>query len=201
MSERSERSTVGGFRAARGAAQSIAQAMDVEQFCNELLPHTPLLSRLARRWAGGDADDLVQETFARAFAARHRYQAGSNGRAWLCRILANLVVSERRRRTRDDRLRARVLAMAATAASPRPPEPPALDEPALVAALRRLDPAERRIVELADVEELSYREIARALGCPLGTVMSRLHRARRRLRQAAEQLALPAQTATLRAAA
>src|SRR5262249_6424572 len=108
--------------------------------------------------------------------------------------------SERRRRTRDDRLRARVLAMAATA-PPRPPEPPALDEAALVAALRSLDPAERRIVELADVEELSYREIAHALGCPLGTVMSRLHRARRRLRQAAEQAALPAQTATLRAAA
>lgn len=173
--------------------------MDVEQFCTELLPHTPLLVRLARRWAKGDADDLVQETFARAFAARHRYQPGSNGRAWLCRILANLVVSEQRRRMRDDRLRARVLAVAATA-PPCEPETPALDEAALVTALQRLPPSERRIVELADVEELSYREIARALGCPIGTVMSRLHRARRRLRQAA-LTPLPGQTATLRAAA
>ncbi len=171
--------------------------MDVTEFSIELLPHTPLLLRLARRWGGADADDLVQETFARAFAARHRYRRGSNGRAWLCRILANLAISARRRQSRDERLRARVLAQAAAVA---PVEAaPAVDETVLLAVLARLDPAERRIVELADVDELSYREIARALGCPIGTVMSRLHRARRRLRQAAQ--ALPEQTETLRAAA
>ena len=122
-----------------------------------------LLQRLARRWGGADADDLVQETFARALAARHRYQVGSNGRAWLCRILCNLAISEGRRRARDERLRARVIALSPDA-PPAQPEPPPLDEAELAAALAQLQPAERRILELAEIEELSYREIARALG-------------------------------------
>jgi RNA polymerase sigma-70 factor (ECF subfamily) len=173
--------------------------MELHEFTNELYPHAHLLQRLARRWSSGsDADDLVQETFARAIAARHRYQVGSNGRAWLCRILCNLAVSERRRRARDERLRTRVIALAP--APPSEPEPHALDDADLVAALAELHPADRRILELAELEELSYREIARALECPVGTVMSRLHRARRRLRQAA-QARLPAQTETLLAAA
>ena len=158
-----------------------------------------LLRRLARRWAGPDADDLVQETFARAIAARRSYQAGSNGRAWLCRILCNLAVSEQRRRARDERLRTRVIAMSPALAADEPP-PRALEDAELIAALATLAPCDRRILELAELEELSYREIARALECPLGTVMSRLHRARRRLREAA-RAALPARTETLRAAA
>jgi RNA polymerase sigma-70 factor (ECF subfamily) len=174
--------------------------MELHEFAAELYPHVRLLQRLARRWGGVDADDLVQETFARALAARHRYEVGSNGRAWLCRILCNLAISERRRHARDERLRARVLAMSPTA-PPREPEPPPLDEADLAAALAALQPAERRILELAEIEELSYREIARAMDCPLGTVMSRLHRARRRLRQAAVPTLRPARTATLSAAA
>lgn len=172
--------------------------MELHEFTTELYPHARLLHSLARRWAGPDADDLVQETFARALAARHRYQAGSNGRAWLCRILCNLAVSERRRRARDERLRSRVIALSPPPANE--PEPHALDDADLAAALAELHPAERRILELAELEELSYREIAHALECPVGTVMSRLHRARRRLRQAAHAT-LPAQTETLRAAA
>ncbi|HEY2749564.1 MAG TPA: RNA polymerase sigma factor [Polyangia bacterium] len=173
--------------------------MELHEFVAELYPHAQLLSRLARRWAGTDADDLVQETFVRAIAARHRYQSGSNGRAWLCRILHNLAISERRRAARAERLRARVIALQPDAA-PAEPEPRPLDDADLVAALASLHPSERRILELAEIEELSYREIACALECPVGTVMSRLHRARRRLRQAA-QARLPGQTATLRAAA
>ncbi len=173
--------------------------MELAEFTTELYPHVHLLRRLARRWAGPDADDLVQETFARAIAARHSYRAGSNGRAWLCRILCNLAVSERRRRAREERLRTRVVAL-----TPPPvvaePEPRALDDAALVATLAELPACDRRILELAELEELSYREIARVLDCPVGTVMSRLHRARRRLRQAA-QASLPARTETLRAAA
>jgi RNA polymerase sigma-70 factor, ECF subfamily len=172
--------------------------MELHEFVAELYPHAHLLTRLARRWAGPDADDLVQETFARAIAARHRYQSGSNGRAWLCRILCNLAISERRRRARDERLRTRVMALVPAPASE--PEPPPLDDADLVAALASLAPTERRILELAEIEELSYREIASTLACPVGTVMSRLHRARRRLRQAA-QARLPARTANLRAAA
>jgi RNA polymerase sigma-70 factor, ECF subfamily len=154
--------------------------MELDDIASELLPHAPLLHHLARRF-GADPDDLVQETFARAFAARHRYRPGSNGRAWLCRILHNLAVSEQRRRGRDERMRARVVACELVAKSPEPP--PVVDDAALRAAFLRLGSAERRILELADIDELSYREIARALDCPLGTVMSRLHRARRRLRR------------------
>jgi RNA polymerase sigma-70 factor, ECF subfamily len=180
--------------------------MELADFATELLPHAPLLQRLARRLAASDADDLVQETFARALAARHRYQTGSNGRAWLCRILSNLAVSERRRRSRDERLRVRVLAFAPPLVETEP-EPPPIDDSALAAALAQLQPAERHILELADVDELSYREISRALECPIGTVMSRLHRARRRLRQHAAPLTAPApsprpaRTANRRAAA
>jgi len=77
-----------------------------------------------------------------------------------------------------------------------------IDEGTLVRALSALAPAERRMIELADVDELSYREIARALDCPIGTVMSRLHRARRRLRHAAEAAPpVREQTANQRAAA
>ena len=173
--------------------------MELAEFTTELYPHVHLLRRLARRWAGPDADDLVQETFARAIAARRSYQAGSNGRAWLCRILCNLAISERRRRARDERLRSRVIALQPEAEQ-RQPEPHALDDADLAAVLAALHPSERRILELAEIEELSYREIARALDCPVGTVMSRLHRARRRLRAAA-QARHPAQMETLSAAA
>lgn len=177
--------------------------MTVFDFSNEFLPHTPLLHHLARRFGNCDPDDLVQETLARAFAARHRYRPGSNGRAWLCRILHNLAVSAERRRARDERMRLRVVAGELEPVAPEPS--PACDEAALRAALGRLAPPERRILELADIDELSYREIARALDCPLGTVMSRLHRARRRLRQAVasstEPAARPARTATRRVAA
>ena len=173
--------------------------MELHEFAAELYPHVRLLQRLARRWGGADADDLVQETFARALAARHRYAVGSNGRAWLCRILCNLAISERRRRARDERLRSRVIALQPEPAE-RDPEPHALDDAELVAVLASLQPSERRILELAEIEELSYREIARALDCPVGTVMSRLHRARRRLRAAA-RARHPGQTETLSAAA
>src|SRR6185312_8770817 len=107
-----------------------------------------------------------QETFARAIAARRSYQAGSNGRAWLCRILCNLAVSERRRRARDERLRTRVVAMSPALAADEPPTR-ALEDAELIAALATLPPCDRRILELAELEELSYREIARALECPL----------------------------------
>jgi RNA polymerase sigma-70 factor, ECF subfamily len=174
--------------------------MELQEFEAELMPHGPALLRLARRLSYGDADDLVQETFARALTARHRYRAGTNGRAWLMRILCNLAISEQRRRARDERLRTRVLTRSA---EPTVAEPPSeVDEGTLLRALSALAPAERRMIELADVDELSYREIARALDCPIGTVMSRLHRARRRLRHAAEAAPpAPARTASQRAAA
>jgi RNA polymerase sigma-70 factor (ECF subfamily) len=158
--------------------------MELMEFEAELVPHRAALLRLARRLSHRDADDLVQETFMRALAARHRYTPGTNGRAWLMRILCNLAVSDQRRRVRDERLRTRLVAREVTTVADLPCDD--VDGAAVTRALAQLAPAERRLIELADVDELSYREIARTLDCPIGTVMSRLHRARRRLRHAAE---------------
>jgi RNA polymerase sigma-70 factor (ECF subfamily) len=149
-------------------------------FHAELLPHLDGLRALARRLGPIDVDDLVQETYLRALQARRSYRAGSNARAWLGRILVNTALSEHRRRRRERALHARI------AVEP-PPEPTPPSEPMpgrarMRRALGRLPAHERRVIELADLDGLRYRDVARALGCPVGTVMSRLHRARRRLR-------------------
>jgi RNA polymerase sigma-70 factor (ECF subfamily) len=151
------------------------------EFTDEILPHATTLMRLARRLSPHEAEDLVQETFMRAIAARHRYRAGSNARAWLCRILCNLAVSAQRKQARDRRLQARVAEIEPVATTPEP----RTDRRKLRLAIESLTDQERRVIELADVDGLRYREIARVLGCPIGTVMSRLHRARRHLSQAA----------------
>jgi RNA polymerase sigma-70 factor (ECF subfamily) len=155
--------------------------MLLNEFTDELLPHTATLMRLARRLSPHEAEDLVQETFVRAIAARHRYRAGSNARAWLCRILCNLAVSAQRKQARDRRLQARVAEIEPIATTPEPRP----DRKRLRQAIDSLSDDERRVIELADVDGLRYREIAHVLGCPIGTVMSRLHRARRHLSQAA----------------
>jgi RNA polymerase sigma-70 factor (ECF subfamily) len=150
---------------------------EIEAFLQELLPHQELLRRLARRF-GSDGDDLVQETFMRALAARHGFRAGSNARAWLCRILVNCAITEKRRLARDRRLAERVAQLPVDTNDSRAQ---ALDLD-LQAALAALSPQDRRVLELAEIDGMHYREIARTLECPIGTVMSRLHRARRRLR-------------------
>jgi RNA polymerase sigma-70 factor, ECF subfamily len=177
--------------------------MEVTEFEAELYPHAGALLRLARRLSRYDADDLVQETYLRALAARHRYTPGTNGRAWLMRILCNLAVSDQRRRARDERLRARVIASSVEPETVEPPVADPVDDATLTRAWAQLVPAERRLIELADVDELSYKEIAETLACPIGTVMSRLHRARRRLRHAAGAAPLrpSAQTENRRVAA
>lgn len=164
----------------------IAAGMDFTDFSDEILPHAPILLRLARRMSPHDAEDLVQETFMRALAARHRYRPGTNARAWLCRILANLAISGRRKEARDRRLQTRI-AEVSPSSLPSPADDARADHRRIRLAIAALSDAERRLIELADVEGMRYREIARVLDCPLGTVMSRLHRARRRLQQAAAQ--------------
>jgi RNA polymerase sigma-70 factor (ECF subfamily) len=202
MSQRSEAAKIEKARDPWGRATP-GTALGFTEFTDEILPHTTTLMRLARRLAPYDAEDLVQETFVRAIAARHRYRAGTNARAWLCRILCNLAISAKRREARDRRLQARVAELEPVAVTVEP----RADRKKLRLALDSLSEAERRVLELADVDGLRYREIARVLGCPIGTVMSRLHRARRHLSQAAllpaptAAAALPAQTAIHCAAA
>lgn len=155
-------------------------------------------SRMTRNRS--DAEDLVQETYARAFASFHQFKEGTNLRAWLNRILTNTFISSYRKRQREPVLttagledwqleRAHSHSGHASAAA-RSAEEVALDrmpDAAVSDALRQLPDDFRMAVYLADVEGFGYREIAQIMHCPIGTVMSRLHRGRSRLRELLEE--------------
>lgn len=143
-----------------------------------------------------DAEDLVQETHARAFASFHQFKEGTNLKAWLNRILTNTFISSYRRKQREPVLTVAGLedwqlarAQSHTTAGLRSAEELALDhlpDASVTNALRQISDDFRMAVYLADVEGFGYREIAQIMRCPVGTVMSRLHRARRQLRELLE---------------
>ncbi|NRQ38458.1 RNA polymerase sigma factor [Nonomuraea sp. NN258] len=151
--------------------------------------HAPALHRyVARRLGDSLADDIVAETFLAAFSKRDRYDLGrADARPWLYGIAANLIGGHRRTEERHyralartgvdevaesyaDRVAARVSASAA--------------HRSLARALARLSAEDREVLLLFAWAELSYEEVAAALGVPVGTVRSRLHRARKRTRAA-----------------
>jgi RNA polymerase sigma-70 factor, ECF subfamily len=135
-----------------------------------------------------DAEDLMQETFAKALAGSGRFQAGTNLNAWLHRIMINTFISGYRRR------RAELQFLAGDALGSRlrfaqSPDGSAEDQVLgrllgadVIAALRALPNRHRTVVYLADVEGLGYRQISAVTGLPLGSVKSSLHRGRSRLR-------------------
>jgi RNA polymerase sigma-70 factor (ECF subfamily) len=154
-----------------------------ERFEAELLPQLRSLFGAAYRMTGNahDAEDLVQETFLRAYRAFDRFQPGSNARAWLHTIL-HRVRTDMFRRTKR---RPETVELADQGpATPPPQDALASGREDLERALRALPEAFRTAVVLRDVQELSYAEIAEALGVPVGTVMSRIHRGRALLREA-----------------
>jgi RNA polymerase sigma-70 factor (ECF subfamily) len=148
----------------------------------------PDLSRTALRLARGTAlaDDLVQETLARAWQARASFRPGTNARAWTQRILFNTYINHYRKKKREREALAEL--QSTRRASVRDAHDGFGDE--VAAALRGLRPEFREAVELVDLCDLSYQEAADRLACPVGTVMSRLHRGRKRLRRALEGYAL-----------
>jgi RNA polymerase sigma-70 factor, ECF subfamily len=147
--------------------------------------------RLTRNAAEGE--DLVQDTFLKAMRARDQFEAGTNMRAWLLKILTNTFINRYRRgsleRSVVDGAEAEPLSDAWVGSSSmnamRDPESAALRpmlEAEIQSALAELPEEFRLAVVLSDVEELSYKEISDIMGCPIGTVMSRLHRGRKMLK-------------------
>jgi RNA polymerase sigma-70 factor (ECF subfamily) len=160
------------------------------------MSHLPTLlavgSRLTR--SSAEAEDLVQDTLLKALRAHEHFTPGSNMRAWLLRILTNTFINKYRRggleRSVLDGPDADPLADgwigASTMEAMRDPESRAMRallEKEIVTALDELPEEFRLAVVLSDVEELSYKEISEIMGCPIGTVMSRLHRGRRLLKR------------------
>ena len=164
------------------------------RFEQDVIPYMGQLYPAALRMTRNpsDAEDLVQETFAKAYAGFHQFTPGTNLRAWLHRILSNTFINNYRRKRREP-----VQALGTELAedwqtSSDPLQPPAasaetealeqLGDSEILQALRELPEDFRVTIYLADVEGYPYREIAEMMHTPIGTVMSRLHRGRGKLR-------------------
>jgi len=168
-----------------------------EEFEAVALPHLNDLFRTARRLLGekAEAEDVVQEAYLQAWKSFHRFERGSNCRAWLFTIMFNTIHHYRRKwsgsfkEEGDEGLEEKVRQP--------PPVPEKLTDEDVLAALDRIPSDFRAVVLLADVEEFSYKEVANILKVPIGTVMSRLSRARKLLR---DELAAVAQSYGIRKA-
>lgn len=162
------------------------------------LEHIDALYRTALRMTRNpsDAEDLVQEAYLRAFRSLHQFTEGTNLRAWLFRILTNTYINEYRRRQRrpsssslDDLEEFYLYDHLIDSRVQPPDERPEdvvlerLTVDNVIQAIESLPEEFRQVVLLADVEGFSYREIAEIVDIPVGTVMSRLFRARRRLQR------------------
>ena len=180
-------------------ASAAARSVDPDLttiFESDALPFVDPLYRTALRMTRNatDAEDLVQETFAKAFAAFGSFRQGSNLRAWLFRILRNTYINSYRKAQRephfthaltDEQLLDAQTRAETRTAGVRSAETEALErlgDADVVAALAALPDDFRTAVYLADVEGFSYKEIAEIMESPVGTVMSRVHRGRKGLR-------------------
>ncbi len=177
---------------ARGLAQ---EARSRVRFEEEALEHADQVYQVARHIAGSreDAEELMQETYVRAFRSWRSYEPGTNIRAWLMRILTNLNIDRGRRKQRRPTeqpleegaysLYDRLEQAAGQSGEDEEKLIERLSQSTIVEALADLPHDFRDVLVLVDLGDFSYQETAQILAIPVGTVMSRLHRARRLLRQ------------------
>ena len=177
------------------ARRIATEARDRARFEDEALGLADQVYRVARRLVGSreEAEDLVQETYARAFRSWRSFTPGTNMRAWLLRILTNLNVDRGRRIQRSPQtqpleetdyfLANKVASTAGEDVLDQDVVVERLSQDSVVSALSELPPQFREVVVLVDIGDFTYADAAQILDIPMGTVMSRLHRGRRLLKQ------------------
>jgi RNA polymerase sigma-70 factor, ECF subfamily len=177
------------------------EARDRVRFEEEALELADQVYRVARRLVGSreEAEDLMQETYARAFRSWQSYRPGTNLRAWLLRILTNLNIDRGRRKQRapdmqpleeGDYFLYNKLEAAGDGPSDEEHVVERLSQNDVVAALSEVPHDFRDVVVLVDIGDFTYADAAQILDIPIGTVMSRLHRGRRILKQAMAESAV-----------
>src|SRR5262245_37550919 len=177
------------------ARQIATEARDRVRFEEEALALSDQVYRVARHLVGSreEAEDLVQETYARAFRSWRSFQPGTNLRAWLLRILTNLNIDRGRRQQRTpdmqplqegDYFLYNKLEAAADGPTDEEHVVERLSQSDVVAALSEVPHDFRDVVVLVDIGDFTYADAAQILDIPIGTVMSRLHRGRRILKRA-----------------
>jgi RNA polymerase sigma-70 factor, ECF subfamily len=184
------------------ARRLATEARDRVRFEEDALALSDQVYRVARHLVGSrdEAEDLMQETYARAFRSWRSFQPGTNLRAWLLRILTNLNIDRGRRlqRTPDQQpleegdyfLYNRLEAAADGGTSDEQRVVERLSQNDVVAALSEVPHDFRDVVVLVDIGDFTYADAAQILDIPIGTVMSRLHRGRRILKQAMAETAV-----------
>jgi RNA polymerase sigma-70 factor, ECF subfamily len=176
------------------ATRIATDARDRIRFEEEALALSDQVYRVARHLAGSreDAEELVQETYARAFRSWRSYQPGTNLRAWLLRILTNLNIDRGRRQQRtppmqgleaNDYFLYDRLTETDGGASDEDRVVERLSQDDIVVALSAVPHDFRDVIVLVDIGDFSYQDAAQILDIPIGTVMSRLHRGRRILKR------------------
>ena len=188
-------SSVSETEPAAEARRIAAEARDRARFEEEALGLADQIYRVARRLVGSreEAEDLVQETYARAFRSWRSYTPGTNMRAWMLRILTNLNIDRGRRVQRtpqiqpleetDYYLANKVASTAGEEALEQEQVVERMSQDSIVKALAEIQPQFRDVVVLVDIGDFTYADAAQILDIPMGTVMSRLHRGRRALKQ------------------